>query len=49
MKILNEAEFEYQVGKSFADYTRTTKKPFNYIDDKLSIVIWAKNKNWKFE
>lgn len=49
LKILDEAEFEYQVGKSFANYTRTTKKPFNYIDERLSIVIWAKNKNWKFE
>lgn len=46
LRILDEAGFDYEVGKSFGFQQRTEHAPMTHLPQPYSAVIWAKNRVW---
>ena len=46
LRILDDAGFDYEVGKSFGFQQRTEHAPMMHLPQPYSAVIWAKNRVW---
>lgn len=46
LQLLDEEGFDFQVGKSWGYQDSTHVRPFNYVTQPYSAIIWAKNRTW---
>ncbi len=48
LQLLDQANFDVQVSKAFNFYNQTYQQPMNFVSRFYSVLIWAKNRNWKY-